>query len=275
MRQGLLAFHFLLSLNAAFAGQVDTLDVYSPSMNRQIRCLVIRPSNYSGADKPYPVLYLLHGWSGNYTSWLTDAPQLRTAVEAHRMIIVCPDGGYDSWYLDSPVDSTVRYSTHIAREVTGAVDSRYHTIRTPAGRAISGLSMGGHGAMHVALNHPEVFGAVGSMAGGLDLRPFRKNGWNLQGVLGDPDTSWQNWEQYSVVNELRLLAGRKTPVIIDCGLGDFFLEVNRTAHQVLMEMNYPHDYTERPGEHNHFYWGNAVDYQILFFDKFFKTKPSP
>jgi hypothetical protein len=42
-----------------------------------------------------------------------------------------------------------------------------------------------------------------------------------------------------------------------------------------MEMNYPHDYTERPGEHNHFYWGNAVDYQILFFDKFFKTKPSP
>ncbi|MEY4202341.1 MAG: hypothetical protein RL013_42, partial [Bacteroidota bacterium] len=150
MRQGLLAFHFLLSLNAAFAGQVDTLDVYSPSMNRQIRCLVIRPSNYSGADRPYPVLYLLHGWSGNYTSWLTDAPQLRTAVEAHRMIIVCPDGGYDSWYLDSPVDSTVRYSTHIAREVTAAVDSRYHTIRTPAGRAISGLSMGGHGAMHVA-----------------------------------------------------------------------------------------------------------------------------
>ncbi|MFM8371027.1 MAG: alpha/beta hydrolase [Bacteroidota bacterium] len=275
MRPGLIAFHFLLSLSTAFAGQVDTLDVYSPSMNKVVRCLVITPSGYSGADKPYPVLYLLHGWSGNYTSWLADAPQLRTAVEEHRMIIVCPDGGYDSWYFDSPVDSTVRYSTHIAREVVGAVDSKYRTLRSPAGRAISGLSMGGHGAMHVAIHHPDVFGAVGSMAGGLDLRPFRKNGWDLQGVLGDPDTHWQNWEQYSVVNELKLLAGRNTPVIIDCGLGDFFLEVNRTAHQVLMEMKYPHDYTERPGEHNHAYWGNAVDYQILYFDKFFKTKPSP
>jgi S-formylglutathione hydrolase FrmB len=157
----------------------------------------------------------------------------------------------------------------------GAVDSKYRTLRSPAGRAISGLSMGGHGAMHVALHHPDVFGAVGSMAGGLDLRPFRKNGWDLQGVLGDPDTHWQNWEQYSVVNELKLLAGRNTPVIIDCGLGDFFWRSTGQRIRVLMEMKYPHDYTERPGEHNHAYWGNACGLPDPVLRQIFKTKPSP
>ncbi|MBL7826170.1 MAG: hypothetical protein JNJ57_06025 [Saprospiraceae bacterium] len=253
----------------ASAGQLDTLEIFSPSMQKTIRCLVITPDNYSFSGKPYPVVYLLHGWSGNYAGWLSDAPQLRRQVEQYNFIIVCPDGGYDSWYLDSPVDSTVRYDTHIAKEVVGAVDFYYHTIPSPKGRAISGLSMGGHGAVSLAIKHPDVFGAAGSMAGGLDLRPFKKNDWDLQGVLGDPGAYWNFWEENSVVNLLPKLGKAKMPLIIDCGLDDFFLEANRLAHQVLLSMDYPHEYTERPGEHNGAYWGNAVDFQLLFFDKFF------
>ena len=253
----------------AKAGQLDTLEIFSPSMQKTIRCLVVTPDNYTFSGKPYPVLYLLHGWSGNFAGWLSEAPQLRQHADIYNMIVVCPDGGYDSWYLDSPVDSTVRYDTHISKEVVGAVDFYYHTIRKPEGRAISGLSMGGHGAMSLAIKHPDVFGAAGSMAGGLDLRPFKKNDWDLKGVLGEPTTSWLNWEANSVVNLLNLLKGRNLPIIIDCGIDDFFLEANRTAHQVLLELDYPHEYTERPGEHNREYWSNAVDFQILFFDKFF------
>lgn len=253
----------------AQAGHLDTLEIYSPAMHKTLRCLVITPDNYTIGGNAYPVLYLLHGWSGNFAAWLTDAPQIRQSVDEHQMIIVCPDGGYDSWYVDSPVDSTVRYDTHISKEVVDAIDYYYHTIRSPKGRAISGLSMGGHGAISLAIKHPDIFGAAGSMAGGLDLRSFKKNDWDIQGVLGDPLVNWKNWEDNSVVNLLPRLVKLKIPLILDCGTGDFFLPANRLAHEVLLALHYPHEYTERPGEHNHEYWSNAVDYQILFFDKFF------
>lgn len=273
-KHGLSSFLLIINLFAlttvARAGHLDTLEISSPSMQKVIRCLVITPDNYTVSEKTYPVLYLLHGWSGNYAGWLTDAPQLRQHADTYQMILVCPDGGYDSWYLDSPVDSTMRYETHISKEVVDRIDVDYRTIRSPAGRAIAGLSMGGHGALLLAIKHPDVFGAAGSMAGGLDFRPFKKNDWDLKRVLGNPKDFWNNWEENSVVNLLHRLKGQKTPLIIDCGIGDFFLETNRNVHCCLLKMNYPHDYTERPGEHNQEYWGHAVDFQILFFDQFFK-----
>jgi len=260
----------VFNIYSARAGQVDTLDIYSPAMHKTTRCLVLKPDNYTVMGDPYPVLYLLHGYSGNYTGWLSEAPQLLESVDALQMIVVCPDGGYDSWYLDSPVDSTVRYATHIALTLVDFIDYYYHTRREAAGRAITGLSMGGHGALTLAISNPERFGAAGSMAGGLDLRPFRQSNWDLEGVLGDPNKHWENWERASVVNMVPRLSLGKPELIIDCGLGDFFLQTNRDMHRRLMEANFPHDYTERPGEHNSGYWSSAVDYQLLFFHKFFE-----
>ena len=264
-----LIFNFLALSTVARAGRVDSVEIYSPSMRKNIKCLVVTPDNYTIMGKPYPVLYLLHGWSGNFAGWLGDAPQLRQHADTYQMLIVCPDGGYDSWYLDSPVDSTVRYETHIVKEVVPYVDYYYHTRQERQGRAIAGLSMGGHGAMSLAIRHPEVFGAVGSMAGGLDLRPFKKNNWDLEGVLGDTSTHWQNWEDASVVNLVPRLKGADLPMIIDCGVGDFFIEANREMRRRLLEAGFQHEYTERPGEHNGDYWGSAVDFQVVFFHKFF------
>lgn len=265
----LLLFNILSHRPKAFAAHVDTLEIFSAAMQKNIRCLVITPEGYSVNGPAYPVLYLLHGWSGNYAGWLSEAPQLRDHVDHFRMIIVCPDGGYDSWYLDSPVDSTVRYDTHISKEVVGFVDYYYNTRRSPEGRAIAGLSMGGHGALTLAIKHPDVFGAAGSMAGGLDLRPYGTNHWRLERVLGDPVTQKANWENASAVKLSEQLKGQQLALIIDCGVNDFFIETNREMHRRLLSMKYPHEYTERPGEHNSAYWSSAVDYQVLFFSKFF------
>jgi S-formylglutathione hydrolase FrmB len=265
-------FLFALLYHSASAAHVDTLEVYSPSMNKLSRCIVLLPKDYTIQGETYPVLYLLHGWSGSYTGWLTEAPQLKEHADYHKMIIVCPDGGYDSWYLDSPVDSTVRYDTYISKELTAHIDYYYHTRRNPAGRAIAGLSMGGHGAITLAAKHPDVFGAAGSMCGGLDLRPFKRNDWDLEGVLGKPSAHWANWEAASAITHVPLLKKAKIPLMLDCGTGDFFLDVNRAMHQALLEANIPHEYTERPGEHNRAYWGSAVDYHIVFFDKFFRQQ---
>ncbi len=261
-----------LLYQTTLAATIDTLDVYSPSMDKLSRCIVILPADYSLQGDRYPVLYLLHGWSGNYAGWLTEAPQLRQHADNHQMIIICPDGGYDSWYLDSPVDSTVRYETYISKELTAYIDYYYHTRKAAKGRAIAGLSMGGHGAITLAAKHPDLFGAAGSMCGGLDLRPFKRNDWDLEGVLGKPSAHWDNWEAASAINHVALLKKAAIPIIIDCGLGDFFLKANQAMHQSLLEANVPHEYTERPGEHNRAYWSNAVDYHIVFFDKFFSQQ---
>lgn len=268
LRPFLLAAFSILSVPGN-AARLDTLEIYSAAMRKTVSCLVVVPEGYSPTEEPYPVLYLLHGWSGHFASWLTDAPQLRRHADTYRMLIVCPDGGYGSWYLDSPVDSTVRYSTHIAREVVDHVDHYYHTRREPGGRAISGLSMGGYGALWLAAHHPDRFGAGGSICGGLDFRPFRKNNWDLKSVLGDPQTCWSNWENCSAVNLVERLKATGAQLIIDCGLDDFFLETNRLMHQRLLEAQVRHEYIERPGEHNQAYWRNAIDYQVLFFSKFF------
>lgn len=266
-----IQFFCLLFYFQAQAGHVDTLHIYSASMQKSIPCLVVLPESYDTTGPRYPVVYLLHGHSGTYTSWLREAPQLLEQADAYGMILVFPDGGYDSWYFDSPVDTTVRYETHITREVVQFIDSLYHTRSERKGRAISGLSMGGHGALYLAIRNPDLFAGAGSMAGGLDLRPFRKNNWDVDGVLGKPDTHWANWEQHSVVNLVSRLKPETLSLIIDCGYGDFFLDVNRAMHKTLLEAGIPHEYTERPGEHNRAYWGNAVDYQMVFFHKLFQA----
>lgn len=269
----LFIFNCLILSETALAAHVDTLEIFSAVMRKNIKCLVVTPDNYRATGQPYPVLYLLHGWSGNFAGWISEAPQLRQHADNYQMLIVCPDGGYDSWYLDSPVDSTVRYDTYISKEVVGFIDYYYNTRRERAGRAIAGLSMGGHGAITLAIKHLDIFGAAGSMAGGLELRTFKKNDWRLQKVLGNPDTHWDNWENSSAVSLVpRLNSRTDLALIIDCGLGDFFLETNREMHRQLLAINFPHEYTERPGEHNGEYWSSAVDYQALFFHKFFENK---
>ena len=60
-------------------------------------------------------------------------------------------------------------------------------------------------------------------------------------------------------------------IIFDCGLDDFFLEVNRSLHKKLMELKIEHDYIERPGAHNKDYWGSSIDYQLLYFKKYFNS----
>jgi len=269
----LLIINCLTVSEPAMAAQVDTLEIFSAVMQKNIKCLVTLPENYQANGPAYPVLYLLHGWSGNFAGWLSEAPQLREQADLYQMIIVCPDGGYDSWYLDSPVDSTVRYDTYITKEVVGFIDYYYNTRNERSGRAISGLSMGGHGALTLAIKHMDLFGAAGSMAGGLELRTFKKNDWRLQKVLGDPNKYWDNWENSSAVSLVpRLKDRRDLAIMIDCGLSDFFLETNREMHRQLLAINYPHEYIERPGEHNGEYWSSAADYQVLFFHKYFEGK---
>ncbi|RLA16817.1 MAG: esterase family protein [Gammaproteobacteria bacterium] len=262
---------FLLLIYASIsveAAEVDTLIVESKSMHKSVYNLVILPDKSLTTNETFPVVYLLHGAFGKFSNWYLEVPELENYADQYDIIIVCPDGGYTSWYFDSPIDTTMQYETYIAKELIHAVDKKYSTVPNEKGRAITGLSMGGHGAFYLAFKHPDIWGAAGSMSGGLDFRPFPEK-WDIAKRLGNYADNKEVWEENTVINMVNLLEGKKLKLIFDCGVDDFFYEVNNNMHEELLAKNIAHDYTERPGIHNWDYWINSVKYQLLFFNEYF------
>jgi S-formylglutathione hydrolase FrmB len=267
MKRILFCLFFNWALFSVQASVVDTIQTFSTSMHRNIHSVVIVPDNYA-AGKEFPVVYLLHGYSGNHLDWITKAKGFEKAADQYNVIIVCPDGGFGSWYLNSPVDSTSRYETFIVDELVKSIDAKYKTIKSRTGRAITGLSMGGHGALLLAFKHQDVFGAAGSMSGGVDIRPFPGN-WDMAKILGPYAVYPENWEKNTVINMLHLLTPKSLAIVIDCGTEDFFYAVNKNLHEQLLYRNIPHDFISRPGGHSWPYWTNAVKFQLLFMSNYF------
>lgn len=267
MKNYLFSLLAICGVADVYAAQVDTVAVDSRTMNKTIKTVVIMPENYAALDS-LPVVYLLHGYSGNYADWVVKAPEIKDIADRYHFMIVCPDGGFGSWYWDSPVDDSFQYETFVSRELVDWVDANYKTIRGRKGRAISGLSMGGHGALYLAMRHLDVYGAAGSTAGGVDIRPFPLN-WDMAKRLGSYADYPERWEAHTVINQLHRLTPDKLALVIDCGTSDFFYGVNEQLHRKLLDRNIPHTYITGPGGHTWTYWQQSICYQLLYFYKFF------
>ncbi len=122
----------LLAVCSVFAAKVDTVNVYSAAMKKNIPTVIITPEKY--ANTPLPVVYLLHGYSGNYADWVKKVPAVQELADRFGMIIVCPDGGFGSWYWNSPVDAGFQYETYVAEELVKFVDG--NTRPLPVRRAV-------------------------------------------------------------------------------------------------------------------------------------------
>lgn len=268
----MLMFAFLLTfnINASELNQVDTIAVKSEKMGREIKNVIIVPADYYDPEmqeEQYAVLYLLHGYSGSYGNWIKKKPELQDLSTEYGVIIVCPDG-QDSWYFDSPIDPTMQFETYITKELLSFVDNNYRTIADPKFRAITGLSMGGHGAMSLALKHPDLFWQCGSMSGGVNIVPFPKS-WKIKERIGAYEDNKELWKELSVQGIVEKLESTDQRIIFDCGVDDFFHEVNKNLHETLVEKKIAHDYIRRPGKHNWAFWCNSIDFQMLFFSKGF------
>jgi S-formylglutathione hydrolase FrmB len=269
----------LLTLGAT----VDTLDIQSPGMNRTLRTAIVIPDGYKTGRQSLPVLYLLHGGTGNFRDWLTKVPDktlLLRLADQYKLIIVTPDGDPTSYYFDSPLVKTSQFETFISRELIDRIDKTYRTVRDRKGRLIAGLSMGGHGAMFIASRHPDLYAAAGSMSGVMNINTatwkvpadFAKSrAENFAKLLGPPKEGDSPYPGYTLVTLANTLKANNLPLIFDIGVDDFLIETNRDLHQRLLANGTPHDYTERPGAHTWEYWANALPYQLLFFDKILKA----
>lgn len=251
----------------ASAATVDTALTHSAAMNRDLKAVVVKPADYT-ATKKYPVMYLLHGFSGNYADWIKKIPAITKLADTYHFIIVCPDGAFAGWYFDSPVNKEYMYETYISTELVSYIDKHYSTIATRKGRAITGLSMGGHGALFIAFKHQDVFGAAGSMSGVVDIRQFADS-YGIEQILGKYSDNPEVWEKHCVVSLIYLIKPNALALTFDCGYDDGMYSGNQELHEKLLERKIPHDYTVRPGGHSWEYWGNSITYQSLFFSRYF------
>lgn len=271
IRYTLLLFFALTILTAQ--AKVDTLTIQSPSMQKMLKAGVVTPTDYQKKKNgPYPVLYLLHGYSGNFSNWLKSPRQnnlLQQMADKYNFIIVTPEGGYSSWYYDSPVDKSSQYETYLTQELLQEVERKYKTINNKSGRFISGLSMGGHGALYISARNPELYLAAGSMSGAVNVAGIEQEKFlqSIEAVLGPKPQNQELFRQSSIVYLTPLLKKSGLRLIIDCGVKDFLIEDNRELHRRLVYENVPHEYTERPGAHTWEYWGNSLEYHLLFFQK--------
>ena len=265
---------------AAHAATVDTVAIASAAMQRTYKAAVAVPASYAKNKKVrYPVLYLLHGAYGHFSDWSSKTPDktlIHRLADQYNLIIVMPEGETFSFYLDSPVNKASQFETYITKEVIGKIDQTYRTVARKEGRVISGLSMGGHGALYLSGRHPELFAAAGSMSGALDMsitnrklnpQEAQQRQSLFNPILGPETPAPSLYSANSVVNMPDKLYTNGLPLIIDCGVDDFLIEINREVHRRLVYNHTPHDYTERPGAHTWEYWQNALPYHVLFFSK--------
>jgi S-formylglutathione hydrolase FrmB len=267
---------FLFQTSFLFAATVDSLDVPSAAMNKTYKAAVVLPASYQKSKAAYPVLYLLHGGGGHFRDWLTSTPDkmlVKNLADQYNLIVVMPEGETFSWYLNSPLNKSSQFETYLTKEVIDKIDKTYRTVRSSKGRVITGLSMGGHGALFLATRHPDLYCAAGSMSGALDMNTVN---WKIpqefssgvkkgfQQVVGDT-TNAALYAGYSVVNMTDKMKANGLKMIIDCGVDDFLIEPNRELHRRLVYTHTSHDYTERPGGHTWEYWQNSLPYHIIFF----------
>jgi S-formylglutathione hydrolase FrmB len=232
---------------------------HSRSLGRDMHYRVLLPGNYQDGGR-FPVLYLLHGLYGDYLNWDT-----RTGLEGYArglpLLIVMPDAG-DSWYTNSATAPADKFEDYIAKDLVSEVDEKYHTMRDRDKRAIAGLSMGGYGALKLAIRYPDLFAFAGSLSGALNagqnleaLRPeFRTKLLEVYGSAGGR-TRTDN----DVFQMLKSAARDRYPYLyLACGTSDFFLQVNREFAQQLSSAKLAYEYHETPGDHAWEYWDGAV-----------------
>ena len=287
---------------------------FAPSLGVSKHLVVYLPPSY-GRDttRRYPVAYYLQGLSGTETDWVSkgsidavaDSLFTRGTPET---ILVLPDGD-DGWYTtwvtpvayrtcadtlhsESPAGYCVaheRYDDYIARDVVQHIDSTYRTRRDRDSRGIGGLSMGGYGAIAIALRYPDVFGSAASHSGVLSPmyfgpKPFAepiRYASNADELKVAGAAYWSRYLLYwgtdidrwraadpAHIAELAKRRGQRLPALfIDCGREDGFIDQNRALHAELTRLGIRHEYAEWPGAHTWRYWSTHVGESLAWMAK--------
>ncbi|GHV83307.1 hypothetical protein AGMMS50212_06470 [Spirochaetia bacterium] len=275
-----LKFVLLLAFagHSVFAANVDTVNIRSDVMNIDVDTVVITPEKSSEGSA---VIYLLHGYASPSKSWIVIQPEIAKFSDDYNVIFVCPNGE-NSWYWDSPINPSSQYETFVSKELVSYIDTNYKTLAERKQRSITGFSMGGYGALWLAIRNQDVFGNAGSISGAIDIMNIPKgfpidvspeSDFAISESLGTKSKNKKLWKAHSLPNVFKAETTKPDlSLIIDCGYEDELVFAdNEKFHKLLQRIKVPHTYIVRPGGHTVPYWNEAIDYQVLFFVKTMKA----
>ena len=238
--------------------------------------IVYLPPGYDADPRArYTVAYALHGASGKDTEWrdlglLTAADRLMRARIIPPFILVLPRGDLEYW-VDHVIDPSTgangeKWGTYTAKEVVAAIDAKYRTIAAASARAVGGMSMGGHGAIQLALNFPGVYGAIAATSP--SLRPE-----------GDAPTFLGFGADFAARDPLSLIKAkpdlaRQYTWWLDSAQSDPWIAPATTIHTTLVAMGIPHSWSSPPGGHTAEYWSSRVEDYLWFYASALCRDPS-
>jgi len=234
---------------------------------------VFLPPGYFDGTRRYPVLYLLHGWGGWDTKlqdseWdlyktFTIADAMMRDGQMPPLIIVVPEGGHYYWF-NHAVDNE-RWGDYVASEVVNYVDANFRTLPRRESRAIGGLSMGGLGAIQLALNHPTEFSVVGMRS------PTLRR-------IGDPDDPaffgdanyYSNYDPFTLVNRPDTVS--QLVLYIISGDHDLWLQRTQEFRGLLDQNHALYEWHVYAGGHDGVFFGSHLDEELAFYGAHLATK---
>ena len=225
----------------------------SPSLGKHMEAWAILPD----VAGPWPVLYLLHGRSDDHTAWCRRTSIERYAEKWPSLLIVMPDNGrsFSCDAVNGPA-----YQSAFIQDLVPFIDRTFPTRAERGGRCIGGLSMGGYGAIKLALQYPDLFVSAHGHSSAFNFaHRWNDNSVESALILGTELSGGPN-------DVYRLAAECPNPpaIRIDCGTDDFIFDHSREFHAHLEKLGVSHEYAEFPGRHDWEYWDLHVQEALAF-----------
>ncbi len=237
-------------------GQVLEVEFHSTLLNKDVQYRIYLPQEYATSQKRYPVLYMLHGYSGKIDEWmwyglLDRFDEMINTRQVKPFIIVLPFGDQEYW-MDHP-DNGPAWGEYVAHEVVDHIDGNYRTLPFKESRAIGGLSMGGNGALQVSMNYPNIFGVIGAHSPTMRTYDQKIPWW------GDEDWFLKH-DPVAMVKTNQYISQVK--LWIDIGSDDKTWRPRALElKQNLLDRKIAFKWTDFPGDHNAEYWtAHVPDY---------------
>lgn len=251
--------------------RVQYLEFGSEALGREISyALYLPPSYEEDPEATYPVLFFLHGANENERRWSTRGEtdlmldRMIAAGEIGEFVVAIPFGA-NSFYTNSIGGE--RWEDMVVQEFIPMIEANYRVRNERSGRAISGISMGGYGALKLAMKYPEMFSAVSAHSAMLlenlaeaivDPRRAQLYTALFDSIFGIGE-SMEHWDQNNPMRMAREFDPAGLRIYFDCGTEDeygFFVGAER-LHEILGERGIPHEFHLYPGEHG---WDYARDH---------------
>lgn len=281
-----LLFFFCFAMSASAQSRIDCDALKSHILHDTVHYCVLLPPSYDAAPaKHYPVLYFLHGLGENeQTLFKTGGWNLIEDLRLQRKIgdflIVTPEAKA-SFYVNS-ADGKIRYSDFFMQEFMPYIESKYRIRQERASRAITGISMGGYGALRFAFAYPEKFAAVSAQSAALmtespqeldaALRAGTPTGKLLGSVFGNPINvaHWKANDPFSLARRNRAQIS-KLAIYFNCGRDDEYdFEVGAAAlDKQLQQEHIKHEFHLYPGNHSAAYFAAHIGEVMEFHSKMF------